>query len=301
VLGLPGTPMPSSANFTAADIGDLINYILSLSDAAVSTAVEHRRTRLTTRCVPETLPDEIPDSLWGAIAPTPIVVSPLWWRDSADPGLRVQATHDGQTLAIRLSWQDGTRNAQAVRPQDFPDMAAVQLFKGVREPFLGMGAKDGSVDVWLWNAAAQADRDQYADVDTTYPNMVVDLYPFERPGDGPLAHTTGRQSQEFLTAWSAGNLRSDPTHILSGNNLSAQGFGTLTMRPRVSQAVRAHGSWSGGRWTTVVRRPLVIPPDAGIPLASGDRASIAFALWDGAARDRDGQKLVSIWHDLELE
>ena len=30
-------------------------------------------------------------------------------------------------------------------------------------------------------------------------------------------------------------------------------------------------------------------------------ASIGFALWDGAARDRGGQKLVSIWHDLDLE
>jgi hypothetical protein len=29
--------------------------------------------------------------------------------------------------------------------------------------------------------------------------------------------------------------------------------------------------------------------------------SVAFALWDGAARDRNGQKLVSIWHDLTLE
>jgi hypothetical protein len=28
------------------------------------------------------------------------------------------------------------------------------------------------------------------------------------------------------------------------------------------------------------------------------RVTIAFALWDGAARDRNGQKLVSIWHDL---
>ena len=59
-------------------------------------------------------------------------------------------------------------------------MAALQLFKGEHEPFLGMGSADGSVDVWLWNAAAQADREQYADVDTAYTHMVVDQYPFEQ-------------------------------------------------------------------------------------------------------------------------
>jgi len=143
VLGVPGTPMPASSNVTPSEIGDLVNYILSLSDASVSTAVEHRRTRVTAGRAGGTLPEEIPDSMWAAVVPQPIVVSPLWWRESAEPGLRVQALHDGQTLAIRLSWQDGTPNAQAVRPQDFPDMAAVQLFKGEREPFLGMGATDG--------------------------------------------------------------------------------------------------------------------------------------------------------------
>jgi hypothetical protein len=30
-------------------------------------------------------------------------------------------------------------------------------------------------------------------------------------------------------------------------------------------------------------------------------ASIAFALWDGAVHDRNGQKQVSIWHDLKVE
>jgi DMSO reductase family type II enzyme heme b subunit len=73
------------------------------------------------------------------------------------------------------------------------------------------------------------------------------------------------------------------------------------MRPRVSQVTAAHGRWGAGRWTVVVRRPLQVPPDAGLALAGGDHSSIAFALWDGAAHDRDGQKLVSIWHDLELE
>ena len=301
MLGVPGTPMPSSTNFKPDEVGDLINYIQSLSDASTPARVEHRRTRLVVRRISGALSDEIPDAAWEDVAPTSIVVSPLWWRDFADPDLRVQAMHDGKTLAVRLSWRDQTRDAQAIRPQDFPDLAALQLFKGGREPFLGMGGPDGSVDVWLWNAAAQADRERYADVDTAYPDMAVDQYPFEGPTDGPRAHPTGRQPRDFITAWAAGNQRSDPTRPRPGSNLQAKGFGSLTMRPRLSQVATAQGRWGEGRWTVVLRRPLQVAPDAGLALAGGDHGSIAFALWDGAAHDRDGQKLVSIWHDLELE
>jgi mono/diheme cytochrome c family protein len=301
VLGVPGTPMPASSNLKPGEIGDLINYIHSLSEAKTPEKVEHRRARLVARRVQETVPEAPTDARWDAVPSVPLVVSPLWWRDLADPDLRVQALHDGQSLAVRLSWHDETRNTQAIRPQDFTDMAALQLFKGEREPFLGMGAADGAVDVWLWNAAAQTDQDEYADVDTVYPHMAVDQYPFEAPGTGTRAHPTGHQPKEFVAAWAAGNPRSDPGHPLSGSNLQAKGFGTLSFRPRVSQVTSAQGRWEGGRWTIVLRRPLQVPPESGLAVGAGDRASIAFAVWDGAAHDRDGQKLVSIWHDLELE
>src|SRR5262249_35612531 len=123
LLGVPGTPMPASANFKPEEVGDLINYIQSLSDAATPQRVEHRRTTLPARRARETLPDAITDAQWEIAVPTPIVASPLWWREFADPDLRVQALYDDQSLAIRLSWHDETQNARAIRPQDFPDMA----------------------------------------------------------------------------------------------------------------------------------------------------------------------------------
>ena len=211
--------------------------------------------------------------------------------------------HDGQTLAIRLTWRDATRNEAAVRPQDFTDMAAVELFNGDRsqEPFLGMGSHDGAVDLWLWNAAAQADRSAYADVDSTYPNMSIDVYPFEKTGEGARPHATDRQPREFVSAWAAGNQRSDPTRVLPGSNLHARGLGSTTLRPKSSQLVVSKGQWRDGTWSVVLRRPLLVESEAGIALEPGQRRSIAFAVWDGAVNDRNGQKLVSIWHDLELE
>jgi mono/diheme cytochrome c family protein len=299
-LGVPGTPMPASPALSPEQVGDMVNYVLAMAGQARPERVEHKRTRLIARKVNGALPEAIPGAAWANVVATPIVASPLWWRD-ADPGLTVQAIHDGRSLAIRLAWTDASANDQAVRVQDFPDMAALQLFQGPREPFLGMGAEGALVDLWLWNSAAQGDLAGYRDVDTVYPNMAVDHYLFERPGEGPRRHPTDRQPKDFLAAWAAGNQRSDPTHLLVGSALQAKGFGSLTLRPRPSQRVVAVGRRLEDGWEVVLRRPLKVEEREGLALAPGGRAAIAFALWDGAFFDRAGQKLVSIWHDLELE
>lgn len=289
-LGVPGTPMPSTPALSPAETADLVHFIQSLSSPETETRVVHKRLTLQASKTKSPLAEAIPEDSWNNLPATPIVVSPLWWRDDADPDLRVQALHDGKNLAVRLSWQDPTPNTRAIHTDEFPDMAAVQLFQGKEEPFFGMGAADAPVAVWLWNAAAQADAKEYADVDTVYPNMIVDFYPDETAGDGPRLHPTSRQPKDFLTAWAAGNQRSDPTHPLAGSDLSARGPGSVTFKPPTTQNVQAQGTWNEGRWTVVLRAPLDHPAEGNI--------SIAFALWDGALRDRNGQKQVSIWHDL---
>jgi mono/diheme cytochrome c family protein len=299
--GMPGSPMPSADKLTPPQVGDLINFVLSLSDPAARERAELHRRLVTAKRAADDLPAELPEGAWQSAEEVSIVVSPLWWRDFPDPDLRVAALHDGKSVAVRLTWRDATKNDQAVRPQDFEDMAAVQLYKGSPEPFLGMGMADRALDVWLWRAGWSGKPGEGADVDTTYPNMAVDQYPFERGGDGPRPHAAGRQDSDFLTAHAAGNQLADPARPLTAGNLGAKGFGTLTMRPRASQVVSARADWQDGRWTVVLRRPLDPGAGNGVGLAPGDRASVAFALWDGAARDRNGQKLVSIWHDLVLE
>jgi hypothetical protein len=296
--------MPSlRQDFTDDNIRDVVNYVLSLSDPSLQTRAEHKRTKLTAHHAQGSLADAEDTKEWEAVKAVPIAVSPLWWRNYEEPDLTVAAQHDGQTLAIRLSWHDRTRNESAIRPQDFEDMAAVQLFKGSPEPFLGMGTVDKPVDVWLWNPSIQAKPANYPDVDTAYPRMYVDMYPFENPGNGPRPHSLANQPADFVTARKAGNLRADPAHGFTASSLQAGGFGTSTMRPRLSQHASARSVYhdKDGRWTVVFRRPLTVPAEGGITFAAGDKLSIAFALWDGDAQDRNGQKLVSIWHDLQLE
>jgi mono/diheme cytochrome c family protein len=296
-FGMPGTPMPASLQYTPEQMGDMVNFILSLSDPSAQGRVEHKRQRLVAKKSVKPLGGNGSDEDWRTAEAVPVVVSPLWWRNYDEPELRVAALHDGETLAIRFTWRDATRDDSPVRPQEFDDMASLQLFKGKPEPFLGMGDANGPLDVWLWRARWLTD----ADVDSVYPNMAVDIYPLEKTAAGARPHAAANQPPEFLTARAAGNLTADTAGDIRGSDLQAKGFGTLTMRPRVSQDVRSSGSWKDGSWTVVFRRPLQVKDNGGISLSPGDKLSIAFAIWDGSAGDRNGQKLVSIWHDLELE
>ena len=157
----------------------------------------------------------------------------------------------------------------------------------------------------MWDA----DRGQPGgDLEEVNPRVVVDLYPFSekvvdtaefaRPGT-----KTSQQPDVALPAQAVGNqvVRSAP-HPTGGSSLAAAGPGSTTFRFVKSQLVSASGRWSQGRWTVLLRRSLSVPaPDDGIGLAAGQTASVAFAVWDGAHRDRNGQKQVSIWQDLVLE
>jgi DMSO reductase family type II enzyme heme b subunit len=84
--------------------------------------------------------------------------------------------------------------------------------------------------------------------------------------------------------------------------LTAAGPGSVTFRVPTSQLVQARGEWRDGRWTVVMTRTLGVASEVeGVSLTPGERVSIAFAVWDGNQRDRDGQKLITIWNDLVLE
>jgi mono/diheme cytochrome c family protein len=288
-LGMPGTPMPANT-FEPGEIGDLINYVRSLSDPAAQARVEHRRQAITAKRVAGPLPAEVPAAVWASAPAVPVVVSPLWWRNYAEPDLTVAAVHDGRTLAVRLSWQDASCNDRIASVDDFEDMAAVQLFAGPAEPFLGMGAEGAAPDIWLWRASWQRPADE------SYSQL--DDYPF----DNPLYRDQLKgPARDFRTARAAGNLHARPDAAQTASSLAAKGFGTTTFRPKAAQQVTARAAWAGGRWAVELRRPLAVGADGGVALAPGGRCSVAFAVWDGAARDRNGQKLVSIWHDLRVE
>jgi hypothetical protein len=249
------------------------------------------------------MPEPFDSDAWSAVAPVNLRVLPLWWRNSEDPFLQVQAVHDGKSIAVRISWEDQSRDEHATQSESFEDAVAVELYHGNAEPFLGMGSVDQSVDVWFWDA----DRQTSIDVEDQYPNVVVDEYPFSETAvttaeyrrQGTLRN---EQPSISLPALAAGNQIVPGAARSGGSDLAVGGPGSVTFRVPKNQLVTAIGQWEEGRWSVVLRRALSVDsPDEGVSLGPGEKASVALAIWNGSRRDRDGQKLITIWQDLELE
>ncbi|MCC7476128.1 MAG: c-type cytochrome [Pirellulales bacterium] len=302
-LGMPGTPMPGSSNMTPEQMVDLVHYIRSLSTEEQRQAAVLKREKIVAQRV-GAVPGIDQAEAWSQAKAVQVRTTPLWWRPGAAAEVTVQAVHDGQTLAVRLSWADATGDEHALRSESFEDAVAMELYQGEAEPFLGMGSMASPVDVWFWDA----DR-QHGEIaaEKINPNAVADVYPFSEKGVAgtELSRPGARMADQpdiSLPARATGNQIVPRSEGSGGSSLQVGGPRTVTFRIPKSQLVVAQGEWKDGRWTVVMTRPLAVPSaEEGLSLEPGGRASVALAVWDGAHADRDGQKSITIWQDLELE
>lgn len=306
MAGLPGSPMPSYAGaYSDEQVWSLIHYVQSLVPKEVTErAGAHPMTVKAARIEGE-LPAVSDAQAWRTIPSTHVAVSPLWWRDERIPGLDLQAVHNGQALAIRLAWDDATESAGASRNEDFPDGVAVQLSAAENPPFFGMGGAHEEVNIWHWKASWQRDLTHHEDVEDVYPAMMVEYYRNQKNWElATHQENTERQTvhhdPKLLTGWGVGNPFSDPQKTTAAEDLRAQRQGTLTSRSGAPQ-VQGQSAWHNGQWSVVFSRSLETGQDGDIILRPGASVSFAVAVWDGAAQDRNGQKAVSIWRQLELK
>jgi hypothetical protein len=303
LLGIPGTPMPALPESMAGrDAWDLVHFVLSLSGPEQRQRAEMRRLRLPVKHVAR-LPDHPDTGAWQALPANELHLMPLWWRYRRPEYLTLRAAHDGGEIALLLVWGDETNDDLVLRPQDFRDAVAVQLALTKDEPpFFAMGERDRFVNIWMWKSERQADLKSFHDLDAQYPNLGIDSYPNTRrgPHEQPTRDALTLDSDPtFITAWGAGNIVADPTRRSAAEDLFAQGFGTL--RSRAQQTVRAFGVWSHGSYRVMFRRRLYGEGEHAAALSPGTSIAAAFAVWNGAAGDRDGQKSVTIWQDLVIE
>jgi complex iron-sulfur molybdoenzyme family reductase subunit gamma len=65
--------------------------------------------------------------------------------------------------------------------------------------------------------------------------------------------------------------------------------------------VKGYGVWANGKWRVIFSRDLASTEAADVSFAPGKVYSLAFAAWDGANGERNGQKSTSQWVSLQLE
>ena len=302
--GMPGSAMPSTDFRTGEDMWAMVHYVRSLIEPGAQERVEQRRRQLRATRVSQPLIDDPLDAAWERIDPTFVALMPLWWRDDRVEGVEFRAAHDGENLAIHLSWNDPAENADQLHTTAFGDGAAVQLSNDEDPPFFGMGDAAGTVNIWHWKSAWEGDRPSFPDITKAYPRALMDFDMSAKeiqPSQGAhLVSEVKDRDPTFYSGWGSGNLLSNPERPSVVEDLNAQGLGTVHSQALRNQSVQGSGVWNEGGWRVVFVRPLPASGSGDIAFRPGESVRIAFAIWDGQAGDRNGQKSVTIWHDLTL-
>ena len=290
VAGLPGSPMPGTAFEDPAELAALASYVQSLVKPGAQERVSQRRRTVPVGRVDAELPLDPADARWRDVEGVWIALMPLWWRDERVEGLVVRALHDGNTIALRLSWHDPSNDDDLLSASSFSDSAAIEISVERDPPLFAMGATDHPVDIALWRAAWEADAVAARDVRDRWPDMPEDVF---RALLGDLA-------EQSITARAAKNPQSVASRPTRAEALTAQGLGTVGPRGAGPSSWSARGAWADGYRDVVFTRAMVSAVEGEPALSPGLAAFVAFAVWDGSMGDRNGQKVVSVWHRLEV-
>ena len=306
--------MPASEGiYSGDDMWDIIHYVQSLARQGAQARAQLKQGTFVAPNIRRPLPSSPTDDVWERARPLYVGLTPLWWAEERIEGLVVKALHNGDELAIRLSWIDPTLDNRAVRHDEFRDAVAIQFSLTSDPPFyMGDASDHGGVNIWMWKADRQQDiAEGYQDVDAAFPARAIDMYPEQNfrltdrsKMEWPHQAITQHDSM-FITAWGAGNIVANPKLKTPVECLVARGPGTLSGKPANFQLVDGSAVYERGVWSVQLRRKMALANEPGDGderlFKTGDYLPVSFAIWNGSAGDRDGKKNISIWQKLVIE
>lgn len=221
------------------------------------------------------IPTAPEDPAWNKIPPMTlplsgqIITRPVWPEPTAR-ALVVRSVHNGKDIAFLLEWQDNTKNDR-LTPGTFRDGVAVGLPLGDAPAFFCMGQLDHYINIWHWKADWQSDIDRRA------------------------ARAAEKRSGEVR------RFEVIPRRVSSVEDLIGGGFSTLTTKEKQGR-VQGKATWKDGVWHVVIRRPLSTEEQENeAKLIPGRMQAIAFAVWNGENKERNGQKAVAPWFQLSID
>ncbi len=221
------------------------------------------------------LPVTPEDAAWAKVSPMTLPLSgqvitrPVWPEPTAR-ALTVRSLHNGREIAFLLEWQDNTKNDR-LTPGTFRDGVAIGLPLGDAPAFFCMGQLDHYINIWHWKADWQSDIDRRS------------------------ARTGEKKSGEVRT------FEVIPRRVSSVEDLIGGGFSTLTTKEKQGR-VQGKATWKDGVWHVVMRRPLSSEEQENeAKLVPGRVQTVAFAVWNGENKERNGQKAVAPWFQLMID
>ena len=195
-----------------------------------------------------------------------IIVKPRWF-DPRIKNLWVRALHDGNEVALLVSWADPTKS---------PDGEFTEFTQKIIQT---MEPKDeGST----WAAGA--------------PDQLVVQFPqaLSTGLDRPYFLQGDARRPTYLWSW-----RGDQDRAVE---MVARGLGTGQEQPAANQQVTATSAWAEGEWRVLFRRSLATADStADLQLPRATAVPVAFQAWDGDNGEAGNQAGVSTWYYLALE
>lgn len=186
-----------------------------------------------------------------------MVTNPQWPNPSTQQ-VSVSAVRSDSEIAVKLKWEDASEDIRPEYSDQYPDQAAVMfpLELGDEIPAITMGSDNFAVNIWQWKSVWNKALTPEAS------NM-----PKTNKDGSPLNRT-------FLV-----------------DDLNAEGFSTLTIQEE--QNVSGAGVWADNTWQVVFKRSLTNSDENDTQIKSS--VPMAVAIWNGANRERNGQKGISQW------
>ena len=284
-LGIPGTAMPATPIEDPDDAAALVAWVRGLLPDDAGTRLVQVRERVAVHRVDPARSAELDDpdaALWDQAPEVRVVLAPLWWNDDSVVEARLAGLHDGETVALRLTWADASRGDRLLDGATLRDAAALAFSGASAPPLFGMGSAEHPINLWHWKAFELGDAAGLLDLIESPPHALGLTHTDEVRLDAPVylpALDRGPGGAHALTAQSHQHVVDAFPHGLE---------------------VRSQARWKDGRWSVVFRRALEPRSASEVPLRPDSRIQIACAIWNGAVGDRLGQKSISIWHELAL-
>ncbi len=297
MTGLNGTPMPSFADLIDAEVVTeeqlwrVAQYVRSLSPEEPE-AKEVIRAGLTEGALPE----RVDDPAWAGVerfyVPLvgQVIEAPRWFTPSVD-GVWVQALHDGEDLALLVTWHDPS---ESPTPK-WNEWEAKVLAAVLPEGSSGEGAQaDTSAVPDTTGASNPAGAVARGPVGGLHDALMVQ-FPTTIP-DGmerPYFLMGSEEKPVYLWRWESG----------PAGAREALARGLTAFEPLPGEGVlSAQAVYSEGAWQLLIRRSLKAEGAEGrLQLEPGKAIPMALFAWDGSNGESGSQGSISTWYFLHLD
>lgn len=236
------------------------------------------------------------DEVWKGVASyrQPLQRQFLLEPKPKDVGVKevfVQSVNDGRFIAFRLVWKDDTKD-DTLKITNFSDAAAIQFpISSEQLPEYFMGEPKKPVHILYWRAWRSKDQKEgVQSVNTSYPNMTIDMYSFDYKVSGVGTAKTQAEKDVFIPGRAALNPMS-VAHKEIIEEATAEGPGTL--KTKNVENTMGDALWQNGSWVLVIKRPMTVNDAGSVQFRAGEKKPVAFAVWEGHRMEGGGRKAVS--------